>query len=146
MKLALTGVLFDVDPAARVAGVPLNPRAPLKWPVGSDVEIALTVIAASTGLGIDLTPVGTEVRFKARFRPTPLDLPLLLDVVATGLTAGGLATITITHAAQASLIPKRAVGRLFYDIWHKTPAGLRNAVMPTSPLILEPPVTEVPTT
>lgn len=146
MKIALTGVLFDVDAALRASGVPLNPRVPLRWPVGSDVTIDLLVLLASTGVGVDLTPVGTVVEFKARQQPTPLDVPVLLDVVATGLLSTGHCTLTISHAVQAPLLAKRMVGRLFYDIWYKTGTGLRDAVIPTSPLILEPPVSDVPTT
>jgi len=140
VNINLVGVL--VDGPDRASGIPDNPRKALTWPLGTTVVIRLDVKSRQSGAPVDLT--GATVQLEARLQPLPFNQPKLLSVVASPLypVVRGACQLVIYPTAQKQIMQQN-IGRCFYDVWMVDVLGNRNAIIPTSPLILEPSVTEI---
>jgi hypothetical protein len=143
--IALTGVLDDGP--SRAPGVPPNPRIAIRWPLGSSVTIRLDAVSKQSGAPLDfINPVGQIVKFEARLQPLPLTQDKLLEVIAIQLSplVPGAVRFLITPASQRVIQQRLTIARCFYDIWRIMQDGTRDALIPTSPLYLEPAVTGIP--
>ncbi len=113
MLIALKGVLDDGPD--RAAGVPADPRTPMRWPLGSSVTVRLDAVSKISGAPLDLgSPV--VVKLEVRLRPMPLSQPKLLEVTAVPLVPDvrGAVQFQITPALQRPIQERQqgAQGRL----------------------------------
>ncbi len=132
LTLDIIGVLDNGSVPS--AGVPSNPRKTLSFPIASDALLRCRII------GADGSPVplgGTSsVLFTLKKRYSDTDA--LISRAATIDSAGnGLCSFRFVPIDTKNL----ANGQYAYDIWLTDADGNRNAVVPTSPFVLEPAVT-----
>lgn len=135
MILSLTGVLDDGSIRAEGSSVPYNPRQALAFQLGTSLTVRVRVVTP------DGNPViGGTVKLTVKKRAG--DSSPALPAKSAALTPS--VDLSITPADTKSLEP----GRYAYDIWHQAAEtgpglndGARNAVVPLSPLWLEPAAT-----
>lgn len=141
MILFLSGVLVtQADPAP---GVARNPRKALSFPLGADVTVRLQVVDSS-GAPVPLDGAGTSAVLTIKRAPSAVDKllsvpgelpgPLDPDVV-------GVMMFQITALAQRSAFVE-GPGQVCYDVW-LTRSGRRDAVVPVSPMYVEPGVADI---
>lgn len=142
MIVSLTGVLWDQPTPA--AGVPVNPRTALTFPLGNDVAVNLRVVKASgPPVTVDLSAPG--VSLKLTVKRTPLDSNEMLSILATA--GAGLGNYVIVIPAALQRARQLGPGRYFYDVLLTQVAGAtvtRDSVIPASPLIVEPGIANNP--
>jgi len=125
MIVRVTGVLQDGTPLR--PGVPTNPRAAVSVPRGSDVQIVVTIVTPGN-VAVPLTGDGTEVLLTVKKRPDD-GRP---EFVKAASVSGNVATFLIQPGDTRWMDP----GLYGWDVW-LTKDGLRDAVVPLSPFILE---------
>ena len=133
LVIDLVGVLEDGSVPS--AGVPQNPRRTLSFPVGSDVTLRLALVTAS-GAAVPLAGGSLLFTLKKRFSDTDAQVS---RAAALDAPSSGLASFRFGPTDTKNLTS----GQYAYDIWYTDSDGRRNAVVPTSPLILEPALTLV---
>jgi hypothetical protein len=119
-------------------GVPTNPRFTLRITKGATVRLLVTVLRPS-GVLVDLDPEWAMV-FTVKKKP---DLPdYAIRKVGDFLTERGKATVELSAADTKNLDS----GRYLWDLWLEMSEGNadRQPIIPTSPLVLESSVTNVP--
>lgn len=125
MLLQLTGVLEDGSSRAEGSSVPFNPRKSIAFPLGTSLTIRLQVVTSEG------TPVvGGTVRLAAKKRASDGSPAFFKEVSPLAASVDFVITPTDTKSLEA--------GRYVYDVWHIAGDGARNAVVPLSPLWLEP--------
>lgn len=125
MRIVVTGVLEDGTP--RSAGVPTNSRHNLNVQRGGDLALEVHVVTP-LGTAVPLGGAGTTLIFTAKKRPEQSPP----SIVKTATLAGNVGTFLITPADTKRLQP----GLYSWDVW-LTKGGLRDAVVPLSPLQLQ---------
>lgn len=131
--ISLTGLLENgTNPGV---GVITNPRVPIRFQVGASVVVNVAVIAPN-GAQVALSNSYTFI-MSCKLRPQ--DIPVAFAVTGTLSPNLGpnVVTFTITPANTQRMQP----GRWIYDVWQVDPSGNRDAIIPLSPLLLEPSVT-----
>jgi hypothetical protein len=123
MLLTLTGVLEDGTP--RADNIPVNPRWALSFPIGTNLTLRLTIY----------TPDGNTVPLSTNsctwtLKKSPADGTSIF--AKTGLANGASIDFTLLPADTKQL----SSGIYVYDIWYSA-TGVRNSVVPLSPLYLE---------
>jgi len=137
MLISLTGVLEDGTP--RGSDVPPSAAQTIAFPQGSDVTLRVSVVNAA-GIPVDLSASGTSLTFSVKKVTWPFEVvPRVTKVAAFTNARWGVAEFTIRPGDMWYLKP----GDWLYDIW-LTLDGARNAVVPTSRLVLQASVAPVP--
>lgn len=137
MVVHLVGV-WD-DGAFLGAGVPANPRVPVRLTQGASLKVKLSVVTrAGQAVQLDLDPTVTLA----------LTIKRNTGEMVAVLAASGVLVPTEGYNRADFLIAADATkfvepGRYLYDVW-MVYLGERNAVVPTSPFLLEPSVAPVP--
>lgn len=131
MKITLTGLLDDGSP--RRPGV-IDPRETITFPQGSDVTLVVSIITP-TGSPVPLGGSGVELLLSVKKRT--LDQPSRIKKLA--VLSGTAGTFTVEPADTRWL----AAGQYVFDVW-LTKDGDRNAVIPTSQLVLTASVAAIP--
>lgn len=135
MLISLTGILDDGS--THRASVPSDPRQTLNIPQGSDVTITVRIVTPA-GNTVDLSGAGTEVLLTIKKNPK-----LFHDswprITKAATLAGNVATFQLEPGDWYNW----AAGRYSWDVW-LTKDGSRDAVIPTSPLMLLQSVAAVP--
>ena len=126
MQIELTGVLEDGS--AFAAGVPTNTRKALSLPIGEDVTLLVTVMRPTGEI-----VTGGLLTWTAKKLPTDSSKTFQKNKLCSAQTQ-----FTLTPADTKKLEP----GMYAFYIWHTALDGKRNAVIPLSPLHLEPAATE----
>ena len=141
MLILLTCVLEDGS-TPRGARVPANPCRGLRIPAESDVTLCVTVLRAN-GTPYDFAIDDTLV-WTARRRPQDALLWWSKLGAVQKAEGRGCASFTLSASDTRSI----GCGRGVYDVWlsHKDggATALRDSVMPTSPITLEPTTTHMP--
>jgi hypothetical protein len=109
--------------------------------------VRLDAVSKVSGAPLDFnSPAGQVVKLAVRLRPQPLSQSMLLEVTAVPLVPDvrGAVQFQITPTAQRAIMQQPSISRVFYDVWLILADGTRNPLVPTSPLYLEPSVTEIP--
>ena len=142
MNLDLTGVLELGGP--RGAFVPVNPCKTLTLPRGSSVTIRFTLLT-SPGAPYRFDPLTDALVLSVKRRP--FDVPALLALTGVFVPEDGDGRVDFTIAAAdwRKLDIANEAGQFLYDIWlSNSGTHDRNAVMPTSPFVVTPSVTDIP--
>ncbi len=124
MLLSLTGILEDGSVRAEGSSVPANPRTAIAFQLGTSLTIRLRVVTPEGN-----QVVGGTVRLAVKKRASD-GSPAFFKVVTLAASSDFVVTPADTKSLEA--------GRYAYDIWHTAVDGSRNAVVPLSPLWLEP--------
>jgi hypothetical protein len=135
LVIDLVGVLEDGSVPS--AGVPQNPRKTIGFPLGSDVLLRIRVIGAD-GSPIPL-PAPASLRLTAKKRFNDIDAAFFKEATLVS-RLDGLGTFSVVPNDTKQL----ASGQFAYDVWLTDADGKRSALIPTSPLIIEPAVTLPP--
>lgn len=128
--LAIIGVLQNGERRAPL--VPANPRQALRLIRGETSTVRIAVV----------TPAGTPVDLSGgtltlTVKPHSDDTEVSFQVAATLSNAvAGLASFAVSSTAFQYVSP----GRYVYDVWLTAAGGARSALVPLSPLALEPSV------
>lgn len=146
MDVYLVGIVEDGGPPA--LDLPQNPRVSVRMVKGQSVTVHITVRRRS-GVPVDLTVVDpmndpNNPKLTLTVRKHSNDLPYVVKQNATlsqPEARAGKTVFTLDPADTKD--PSFLPGIYVYDIWLDR-AGTRDAVMPLSPLYLEPNVTSIP--
>lgn len=130
MIINLVGLLDDGAPLS--PGVEGNPRRAVQLTRGSNVTLKVTAFTPQ-GVAVDFT--GGSLVFTVKKNPD--DSTAVISKTAT--IAATLATFALLPADFRNMEP----GNFAYDIW-LTRGGSRDAIIPLSPLWLEPAAAPIP--
>lgn len=133
MVVDLLGVFEDGSTRGRL--VPTDPRAFVRVPSGADLTVRLRVVAAN-GVAKDLTGGVLTMELKRR----PAD-PAIVARAGTLVTTEGLnrANFAFTPTDWLQADPLGNGAQLIFAIW-LVQSSKRDAVVPSSPFILQPSV------
>lgn len=124
-----SGGLRDLNAA------PANPRRALRCTLGSTVTVRLGVVDAA-GVPVDLSTASLVLTIKQA--PNAQETTFSAAGSVVGDPSAGRATFSIPATAFEYVEP----GRYAYDVWLLR-GSERDAVVPTSPFIIEPSVRSV---
>ena len=132
LVLDVIGVLEDGS-LPRDPSVPLNPRRPLQVPLASSLTINARILKPN-GSPVNLTGGSLTFTLKKKFSDQQ---PIVSRLGTLTAAAAGQASFQLVPVETKDLTP----GHFVWDVWFTDSAGNRNAVIPTSPFVLEPAVT-----
>ena len=135
MNLAVVGVLEDGSNLRQ--GVPANPRTALRITLGDNVELTLTVVRPN-GAYVDLT--GATLTWTIKQNPAYQQYVVQAVAAQVGADALNLKRgVAIFRIGQSDYRKTQVQpGRYGYDVVMVDSDGNRNAVVPLSPIFVEP--------
>lgn len=131
----IIGVVEDGSPGSLSSHG--NPRRTMRFTKGMDLTLELSVVGESGG-NIDLT--GGTIVMTVRKQTEPAETVVQKTATLRPEQGENRADLTFVANDFKFVTP----GQFVYDIWLTTGSGSREPIVPTSPFLLEPTVTDVP--
>jgi len=131
--VSLIGIVQGGGP--QDTALPTNPRIALRYTHGGSLIVRL-VVYENDGILVDLSTASLTLTVKKML--TDYEAAASVFGVVTGDPMSGAAEFTISPATFRYVEP----GRYYYDIW-LIRGGEDDAVIPTSPFLIEPSVRNV---
>lgn len=135
MVVTILGVLEDGTP--RAAGVPLDPGAPLRMPLGGSATINVSIVGSN---GVPVPVVDGDV-FTLGFKKRPSEGPLFAPKIGVPVPSVPGTVVQFTFAASDTRY--LTSGQYVYDVW-RTRGDAQDRLVPVSLFQLLPVATMPP--